>query len=411
MRIALLALFLFGCAGAPSTDPPITPSAPDAAAVTEIPAPSAPIKLRVATYNTALERATAGALAADLEAGSAQARAVAEIIQRVRPDILVLQEFDYDPEGQALGLFRDRYLGVAQGEQTAIAYPHVWHVPSNTGVPSGVDLDGNGQTDGPGDALGFGQHPGHYAFAILSKHPFAEGRRTFQSFKWQAMPNAQLPVTDAGPYYSAEALAVLPLSSKSHVDQPVTMPGGELLHLLVAHPTPPVFDGPEDRNGRRNHDEIRLWADYLNDAEHVVDDAGRAGGLGPDDRFVILGDYNADPLDGDSTDAAINQLLDHPSVHAEVARGALIPTSTGGAANALRDPTQGDKARHTAGWGLRVDYALPSLDFEVLGTGIFWPAEGEPGSNLVGRAGEPAKPISSDHRLVWVDVQVPQVSP
>ena len=36
----------------------------------------------------------------------------------------------------------------------------------------------------------------------------------------------------------------------------------ETVHFLVSHPTPPVFDGPEDRNGPRNYDEIRFWADY-----------------------------------------------------------------------------------------------------------------------------------------------------
>ncbi len=57
--------------------------------------------------------------------------------------------------------------------------------------------------------------------------------------------------------------------------------GKTTLHLLASHPTPPAFDGPEDRNGRRNHDEIRFWNDYLDRAEigYIRDDAGLAGGL------------------------------------------------------------------------------------------------------------------------------------
>ena len=39
---------------------------------------------------------------------------------------------------------------------------------------------------------------------------------------------------------------------------------GKTFHLLASHPTPPVFDGDEDRNGKRNHDEVRLIADYIN---------------------------------------------------------------------------------------------------------------------------------------------------
>lgn len=57
-------------------------------------------------------------------------------------------------------------------------------------------------------------------------------------------------------------LAVLRLSSKSHWDLPDYV-GDRVVHVLAAHPTPPVFDGPEDRNGLRNADEIRFWADYV----------------------------------------------------------------------------------------------------------------------------------------------------
>ena len=58
------------------------------------------------------------------------------------------------------------------------------------------------------------------------------------------------------------------LSSKSHWDVPIRI-GRETVHFLVSHPTPPVFDGPEDRNGTRNHDEIRFWADYVGPTSHA----------------------------------------------------------------------------------------------------------------------------------------------
>ena len=95
------------------------------------------------------------------------------------------------------------------------------------------------------------------------------------------------------------------LSSKSHWDVPVEV-GGRTVHVLASHPTPPTFDGAEDRNGRRNHDEIRFWADYVRPGAgsgYIYDDAGGTGGLKPGSSFVILGDQNADPLDGDSVAA------------------------------------------------------------------------------------------------------------
>ena len=70
-----------------------------------------------------------------------------------------------------------------------------------------------------------------------------------------------------------------------------------------------MFDGPEDRNGTRNHDEIRLWADYVlpSRSGYLYDD--QPPGRAQAGRFVIMGDQNADPFDGDSVAGAAQQLL------------------------------------------------------------------------------------------------------
>jgi 3-phytase len=248
--------------------------------------------LRVATFNASLNRAAAGALRTDLSTpDNAQAAAVAEIIQRVRPDLLLINEFDFDRE--AARLFQDNYLSVGRNGARPIRYPHRFIAPSNTGVASGFDLNNDGRVvTTPGaagygdDALGFGAFPGQFGMVIFSKYPIeAEGVRTFQNFLWKDMPGARLPddATTAAPqdWYSAEELAVLPLSSKSHWDIPVNV-NGETVHILAAHPTPPVFDGPEDRNGLRNADEIRFWDDYVTPGQggYIYDDQGGTGGLG-----------------------------------------------------------------------------------------------------------------------------------
>ena len=200
------------------------------------------------------------------------------------------------------------------------------------------------------------------------------------------------------------------LSSKSHWDVPVDV-GGRTVHVLASHPTPPTFDGAEDRNGRRNHDEIRLWADYVRPgpaSSYIYDDAGGTGGLKPGSSFVILGDQNADPLDGDSVAAAIDQLLDHPRITDPLptSAGAVEAAALQGGANTTH---RGDPAYDTADFNdnpapgnLRADYVLPSRDLRPLDAAVFWPVLADPLSALTGTFPFP----SSDHRLVWVDLRV-----
>ena len=372
--------------------------------------------LRAATYNLSLNRATEGELVADLSTcDDAQAATVAEVIQHANPDVVLLNEFDYSGDADpyaAVDLFRENYLEVPQGTGKPVEYPYAFVAPSNTGIPSGFDLNNDGTVGGGDDSLGFGLFPGQYGMVVLSKYPIQHDRvRTFQHFRWQDMPGALLPddpATDApADWYSAEELAVLPLSSKSHWDVPVRV-GRDTVHVLAAHPTPPSFDGAEDRNGLRNHDEIRFWADYVRGGRrswYQYDDEGRRGGLRPGSSFVIVGDYNADPVDGDSVDSAIDQLLRHPRITDPQATSAGASEATELQAGANLDH-QGDPALDTADFAdtapgnLRVDYVLPSRDLRVRDAGVFWPTAADPLSRLTGVYPFP----SSDHRLVWADL-------
>src|SRR5690606_234234 len=90
--------------------------------------------LRVATYNVSLNRPAAGELVADLEGGAdEQARAVAQVLQTTRPDVVLLNEFDHDDDGEALDLFRSEYLAVSQHGEAPLRYPHAYTAPVNTG--------------------------------------------------------------------------------------------------------------------------------------------------------------------------------------------------------------------------------------------------------------------------------------
>ena len=332
--------------------------------------------VRVATFNTELSRDGPGLLLRDIARGDAQVEAVVAVIARVRPDVLALQGIDWDFDGAALDA-----LAVALAEAGA-EYPYHFSAQPNSGMATDLDLDGDGRLGGPGDAQGFGSFTGQGGLAVLSRYPIGPATE-LSSILWRDVPGALLPEhSDGAPFPSAQALAAQRLSSTAHWALPVDTPEG-VLTLLTFHATPPVFDGPEDRNGRRNADEIRLWQLYLDGAF----------GTAPANRFVIAGDANLDPQDSDGRLTAIRDLLADPRLKD------VLPSS-GGAAAAADQGHAGDYALDTVDWDgpgrRRGDYVLPSVDWRVTDSGVFWPAPGEPGRD--------AALAASRHRLVWVDL-------
>ncbi|MBY6065029.1 endonuclease/exonuclease/phosphatase family protein [Pseudidiomarina sediminum] len=369
-----------------------------------------PVTLRVASFNVSMDASNyiaaekwqsegAQALPNALANQHPQIKAIAEIIQHTRPDVLLLNEFDYLPEADVLTRFQDDYLAVSQNGEAPIAYPYVYWAPVNTGRASPFDLNRDGKTTGVGDdAWGYGNYLGQYGMAILSRYPIdTQATRTFQFFKWKDLPGALRPLVPGSHegWYSSNAWAEMPLSSKSHWDVVIDVKGTPL-HILASHPTPPVFDGEENRNGRRNHDEIRFWVEYIaaRNNDFIYDDQGRRGGLAKAQRFVIAGDLNASIESPDNVPGAIEQLLEHQAI-----QGDFIPESAGGAAHSPDNPLA---AQHTAGWRKRADYVLPSsYGLRIIDGGVFWPAEGEAKAELVSD-----RKRSSDHRLVWIDIQM-----
>ncbi|MDN7136045.1 endonuclease/exonuclease/phosphatase family protein [Pseudidiomarina terrestris] len=372
--------------------------------------PKPPTTLRVATFNVSMDASnyiavedlqTKGnkALPKALADGHSQIQAIAEIIQHTRPDILVLNEFDYLPDENVVATFQENYLAVSQNGEAPIDYPYHYYAPVNTGRPSPFDLNRDGTASGTGDdAWGYGNYPGQYGMLVLSRFPInKEESRTFQYFLWRDLPGALQPLVPNTyePWFSPAAWAEMPLSSKSHWDVVAEVNGFDL-HLLVSHPTPPVFDGEENRNGRRNFDEIRFWKEYIGRAstDFIYDDQGRRGGLGDEQRFVILGDLNASIESDDNLPGAIEQLLENPLI-----QGEFVPISAGGAAHTPDNPLA---EQHTASWRKRADYALPSAyGIKIIDGGVFWPTPSSPKAQLMD-----GREASSDHRLVWIDIQL-----
>ncbi len=347
--------------------------------------------VRFASYNTALSRSHSGALLGALKSGKdKQVFATIALLQEVRPDIILLNEVDFDASGETVTLLQ-ALLSQSSSTRTGLDYPFFFCQPVNTGVPSGRDFDKDGDaTDKGADALGFGDFPGQYGMLLLSRFPIDHlASRTFQHFLWRDMPNSHLPkYTSGDTWFDDEDLAVLPFSSKSHWDVAIKV-NGQVLHCLCSHPTPPVFDGAERRNFCRNQDEINFWSDYLSKASYIIDDQGRRGGFGNGD-FVLLGDLNASPYEGDSDRRAIQNLLAHPTMSA-----IGFPSSTGGVEHSPNANVK-HSAYHTAVWRMQADYVRPSRLLETVGQAVFWPDSRDNQYSLLNN--------TSDHRLVYLDV-------
>lgn len=263
---------------------------------------------------------------------------------------MILTNFDYDLDGLALDQFAQLF------EHT---FPYSFAARPNTGMATGLDMDANGRLGEARDAQGYGRFSGDGGMAILSRYPIGDVK-DLSAVLWQDLPGAVWPLG----FYKPHVLAVQRLSTTGHWIVPIALPDGPL-QVLAFSATPPVFDGPEDRNGLRNRDELRMW-------QVVLD-----GGFGaPPADFVIAGNANLDPNAGGGLSDAMVAFLADPR---------------------LQDPLPDQP---TADWDddgpgdLRVSYVLPAATWQVTDAGVDWPSGSTADEALV----------AGPHHLVWVDI-------
>ncbi|WP_375186428.1 endonuclease/exonuclease/phosphatase family protein [Pseudooceanicola sp.] len=280
---------------------------------------------------------------------------VVDTIAAARADVLVLADLDYDHGLATLTALRDA-IGAGGGPD----YPHLFAPRPNTGIDTGLDLNGDGEFGWAADAQGYGRFAGQGGLAVLSRFPLEPGP-DHSTMLWRDIPGSLLIDHQGREGAKAIGAGVQRLSSTSHFELGVRTPSGQPLTMMIFHAGPPVFDGPEDRNGRRNHDEVLFW-------KHRLD-----GAFGPPPPApVIIGAANLAPAGGDGRAPAINALLTDPRLTDPPAlRG--LPTVD------WPDPGPG---------ALRVDYILPSADL-TLGAAKVMTAD----------------PKASRHALIWVEIE------
>lgn len=322
-------------------------------------------RLRLAVLNTDLGASGPGLMLRDIRRATDPVRLQRDLVVSARPDILVLLGFDWDADHVALQAFAELLA------QAGLDLPYRAAPRPNSGFQTGHDMDGDGRIGGPGDAQGWGRFAGNDGLAVLSRYPLdTEDALDHTDFLWRDLPDARLPQIDGRPFPSPQAQAIQRLASVAAWEIPVRMPVGPPLTIMTWHAAPPAFDGPEQRNQRRNADEIAFWRLRLD----------RRIGPPPTFPFALIGDANLDPERGNGWRSEIRALLDHPALQDPA------PTS---------DPTpeHGNPAA-TANWpegpgALRVEYLLPAAGLHVLDSGVMWSSP------------------AATHALVWVDIAWP----
>ena len=391
-----------GAPGMMGEDAPAEPSSQETLATDEVPVLEGPRtnSLRVATYNAALSRDSAGALFEELSApGTEDATEVARIIQTVRPDILVLTGIDADAGEDLAKAFNTNYLAVGGEERTGITYPYFYTHQTNAGVESGADLDRDGTIGGPGDALGYGEFPDQSSMVVYSKYPIDTDQiRDFSSLPWKSMPDNSIPED-----FTELERNILPMSSVAHWDIPIDVEG-ETLHVLASA----AADVTATPHGQaRNNDQIRFWQDYLeSDTEYILDHRGNRGPLEEDAAFVIAGSLKADPEGhGPAEPEAIAELLDSEAIVDPQQQRTLPPNALGRGIL----PNNLDSEYHTApdpdngGETYRADYVLPDATLSVTNSGIL---ETGTAHNDVYRDYLGIQANDSTHHIVWADIAI-----
>lgn len=306
--------------------------------------------LRVATFNAELTRKGPGLLLRDIKRGEdEQIAAFIALMSEIRPDVITLQGIDYDLRQTALAALIDTL------RDAGLSYDHHFASAPNAGEASGLDLNGDGTLGDADDAHGFGRYSGMGGMAVLSRFPIEQdAMEDFTPMLWRDLSGHIYPMLGETPFGGEDVFAIHRLSSRGHWVVPIKTPEHGTFRLMTFHATP-IYDGEEDRNGRRNHDEVAFWLDYLKFDTNPQP-------------FILGGTANIDPVRGSGRRKAIKALLTSP-----VLQNPFDDRPTAD----FRDPLPGD---------LRVDYLLPSIDWQVVNHGIV------------------SAPEASRHSLLWVDI-------
>ena len=337
-----------------------------------------------------------------------QANAAAEILARFAPDIVSVNELQFDLQDTPTPGMPGASPATARGSFDVEGADNARRLAERIAAAGGADIYphtllffGNSGLWWEGDTLGedwyllrgWGEFRGRFNTAVLSRFPILVDQvRVITELAWQDVPGNCIAQMESE--IGIGVPAGFPLFEKALHIVPIQI-GDQVLDLILHHPVTPAFD---PINPYRNHDEL-LALRLLLDGELP----GEAP-LSADAKFVILGDLNADPDDGDGIPGSIQQILDHPSVVSSFPAGSGTAGHNGQHNSYLSGCGRDDGSTvddPTVKFQLQLDYILPSTTVgEPLESLLFFPdyQTAREDFDLACRA--------SDHRFLYSDLAI-----
>ncbi|MCB0417010.1 MAG: endonuclease/exonuclease/phosphatase family protein [Bdellovibrionaceae bacterium] len=350
---------------------------------------------------------------------SEQLQAALAIIKELKPQLLSLNEMQYDSAGVPDKTY------TTNGENAALVAKllgekyNVSFNPANTGKNAHTKTDGTYSTN-PNDPnwmklvdhVNFGIFPFQYSTAALTKFPIVS-EKVIADIRWDAF----VPDLDLEPYRDAAGNKFpieMELFDKNFTDI-ILKSGKRKFHVILLH-TVPAFNFGNDRglNIVRNADQIRFLEWYLT-GKSAKQEAAEIGGIRPLAKgtpFIALGDWNTDIKDKNNPGSEVLRRLGETFSYWH----APSPTYEGGFGP---EP-----------FTVQFDYILHSDHFEVRNGGVHFPdsrrkelgcktvtedtpegfvkvsykKDGEDCFAFVSEAYYEAK-VGSDHFPIWADIE------
>jgi len=244
-----------------------------------------------------------------------QLKKVKEIVSLYEPELLFINEIQYDIDGAPNDNFKTN--GENLNKLNSILGTQLKYIsfyPANTGKNAKRNSQGEYYSDpnSPGardfaDQVNFGTIPHQYSSGLLSKYPIVE-EKVITDIEWKAF-NPQIDLTKFTTGDGKALPSDMELFDKNFLDVTLDVKG-KMIHVIVLHTVPAYhFGNKKSPNYLRNRDQLRFLEWYLSGKTDI--DVTLLG-IKPikGESFIAAGDWNVDPTSDNPGSAVLKRIFD-----------------------------------------------------------------------------------------------------